>query len=198
MRKEAGYVIEPRSPAVSAALHEAYDLASIEQWERPYRRSPDAPPSRWALDVRIPLARSSTLRPIAAEVLEVLRGYGIRQVAGRGVGAFALLGALTALGEDVRAGYIRDSRKTYGFQRLIEGNLRTEDPVFLVDDVLSSGRSSAINYHRLQLEGFSVRGVTVVFQFWRRRSAPHLEPFDLAIEPIGLLRPTNGQVVAQS
>src|SRR5450755_4584262 len=53
--------------------------------------------SQWALDLRVPLSEGNLLGPICRHMHPLLSERGISQIAGRGYGAFWLIGGLLAL-----------------------------------------------------------------------------------------------------
>jgi orotate phosphoribosyltransferase len=137
--------------------------------------------------MRIPLASSSLLTPVASEMLGMLSEIGVRQICGRGFGAFPLVGAMTALGCDVRSGMVRDVPKRFGFARLIEGDLDPGEEVAVVDDLLSSGSSAATTVHTLRLSGFVVHKLLVVFRYGWRHPERLLKPLNVSAEALGRL-----------
>jgi orotate phosphoribosyltransferase len=171
-------------------LKRVYEAAFTTAVERPYLRPADGGhwrASRWALDLRIPLARSSLLMPVASEMAQVLSDLNVKQLAGRGFGGFPLVGAITALGPDFRSGMIRNSPKRFGFQTLIEGDLDPSEEVAIVDDLLSSGRSAATTVHSLRLNGFTVRTVLAVFRYGWKHPERLLQPLNVSTIALGTL-----------
>src|SRR5581483_2288878 len=139
-------------PALEGILREVYDTGRFTRRERAYvKRGGEAAgvrTSNWALDLRVPLARSELLQPIAAEMAATLQRAGISQIAGRGFGSYQLVGGIVAVGSNLSGGLVRDARKPYAFTELDAANA-------------------------LRKEGYDVIAVYTVFRFaWRRgRSA---------------------------
>lgn len=148
----------------------------------------DGAPSPWSYDLRVPLSRSEYLEPICSHMIEVLARRGVRQVAGKGYGSFLLIGGIVAGGEDFRAGLVRGARKSYGFRRRVEGDLARGRPVYIVDDILSTGRSVAGVARALLGEGFRPAGVITVFRFGWEDAAARLKKYDLEAECLATLR----------
>ena len=119
----------------------------------------------WAVDMRLPLSKGWLLKSIATEIISVLETHKISQIAGAGFGAFFLIGSILAEAKCFRGGLIRPSRKDYGFRKYIEGDLERTRPIFIVDDVLSSGTSALNAAQTLGKEGFLPVGVVTILRF---------------------------------
>jgi orotate phosphoribosyltransferase len=171
--------VRAHAPELATVLQQAYDLAVLERSQRPYlKRYSAAGPqiSSSALDLRLPLSRTELLRPIALNMGKALTENGYTQVAGYGYGAFALIGAITALAAPgLNGALIRESAKPYGFCRRVEGDLDVLRQVIVVDDLLKTGDSALRAAAALRQEGYLVTGVFTVFRFAgpRGRTALH-------------------------
>jgi orotate phosphoribosyltransferase len=166
------HVLRPRVDGLDAVLAEVYRRGCFHREERPYvrptGRDAAARIAPWAMDLRVALGRSELLTPIATAMAAVLRARGIVQIAGRGHGAFMLVGGILAVGDGIAGGLVRETRKAYGFQCLVEGALDPSRPVVVIDDILSSGRAAARTVDTLRAEGHRPVGVLVVFEYaWR-------------------------------
>ena len=178
--------IVPSSPELHFLLTALYDASFIPAATQPHYR-PDGTTDAWALDLRLGLSQHSLLHPIAHKLGRIIRAAGVSQIAGRGYGSAFLLGGILATTPDFRAGIIRDTPKPHGFRRLIEGSLTPDRPVFLVDDVLSSGKSAAESVHILQQHGFSVAGIAVVFRYGWRKSEERLREYQVPVDSLATL-----------
>lgn len=166
-------------------LQQVYDLAYFEKSQRPFvGRKQDI----WALDMRVPLSRSEFLKPIALYMLDALDVAGVHQVAGRGFGAYGLVGAMAALGTGITAAFVRDEPKTYGFGELIEGPLQADQPVALVDDLLNTGTSAVRTATLLRERGFRVDRIHVVFRYSWNLNASILPSAGLGCSPMAIIR----------
>jgi orotate phosphoribosyltransferase len=150
-------------------------------------------PGRWAVDLRVPLAKGRLLRLAAKEMAAVLAHRSVDQIAGAGYGAFLLVGGILLSGDGVNGGLIRESRKPYGFNRIVEGGLNAERPLFIVDDILSSGQSALRTAVLLRDEGFRPAGVLTVFRYGWKEGLARLQDAHLVVESLATLhRPTEG------
>ena len=148
----------------------------------------DGAVSPWSYDMRVPLSKSEYLKPICSQIIEILQRRGIRQVAGKGYGSFLLIGGIVAGGENFRAGLVRGARKSYGFRRRVEGDLSRSQPVYIVDDILSTGRSVASVAGALLREGFRPAGVVTVFRFGWEDAGARLGKYNIEAECLATLR----------
>lgn len=62
-------------------------------------------------------------------------------------------------------GLVREFRKEGGFKELIEGSIDKKWPVFIIDDILSSGESINKTLELLLEEGYNPTGGMVVFKY---------------------------------
>lgn len=153
-------------PDVARLGRRLYERALVRREEEPIT-DPRGKPIGWLLDTRMALMESELYQQVGSVVGQQLRGRGIRQVAGFGFGAYPVVGAILGTCEDdeFSGGLIREHRKPYGRQRLIEGALDRSIPVAVVDDILNSGRSAEQAIEQLDQEGFNVSGVFTLFNF---------------------------------
>jgi len=143
---------------------------------------------RWAVDLRVPLAKGRLLRLVAKEMAAVLAHRSVDQIVGAGYGAFLLVGGILTYGADLSGGLIRESRKSYGFSRIVEGGLDAERPVFIVDDILSSGKSALRAAVLLREEGFRAVGVLTVFRYGWKEGLERLQDAHLVAESLATLQ----------
>lgn len=128
---------------------------------------PRGKPIGWLLDTRMALMEAELYQQIGTTVAAQLIDRGVRQVAGYGFGAYPVVGAVLAApaAGHFSGGLIRESRKPYGRQRLVEGALDPSVPVVVLDDILNSGRSAERAIGLLRQEGFTVGGLFTLFNF---------------------------------
>lgn len=167
------------------ALYEASFVSASTMLH--YRRNGDT--DQWALDLRLGLSRHEVLLPIAREVGRLVSSKGASQIVGRGYGSAFLVGGVIATRPNMTGGIIREAAKPYGFRKLIEGGVTSRRPVFLVDDVLSSGRSAEEALIVLHECGFAVAGLIVIFRYGWRKSAERLAKYQLPVYPLATLFP---------
>lgn len=143
----------------------------------------------WAIDMRLPLSKGWLLRTVASEIVAVLERHNISQIAGAGFGAFFLIGSILAKAEHFRGGLIRSSRKHYGFQKYVEGDLLRTVPIFIIDDVLSSGTTALNAAGILSNEGFLPAGVVTILRFGWQAGDCRLRQAGLNSECLATLYP---------
>lgn len=165
-----------------------YARALVRREQEPIT-DPRGQPIGWLLDTRIPMLEGDTFREVGRVLAERVRARGVRQVAGFGFGAYALVCAILSAppppgAPELRGGFIREQRKPYGRHRLVEGPLSREEPVVLVDDILNSGRSAARAVALLRNDGFEVCGVLTLFNFTWSSGRSRLEAEGLWVDSL--------------
>lgn len=180
--------LEPSSLELQEVLTALYQASFVPETTMPHYR-PDGATDQWALDLRIGLSDHSLLHPIAQHLGQLILSRGVTQIVGRGYGSAFLLGGIVATNPAFCGGIIRETAKAYGFKKLIEGSIQNNRPVFLVDDVLSSGRSAGEALAVLQTQGFPVAGLATVFRYGWRRSEERLKDYQIPIYSLATLFP---------
>lgn len=145
---------------------------------------------KWSIDFRNAILNPDCLFWMCREISNILQSH-IRnvQVAAIETTAVPFLGGLHC-----PSLMVRGSRKTYGTGKLVEGMI-TGAPVYLLDDILNSGKSADKARQALSLEGIRIRDMIVLCDFerdagkaWARRnnikvhSIFKLSDFDLPLE----------------
>jgi orotate phosphoribosyltransferase len=176
------------SAELEDVLRQAYDMAIFAGDRLPHRSAAGRRAPQWALDMRLPLSRSELLRPIATEMIKDLSQVGAVQVAGYGYGAYALTAAIVALAPGFTGALIRDSAKPYGFRKIVEGDIRPQERVIVIDDLLGTGRSALRAAAALRSEGFRPTGVFTVFRFSWTPGREALHQAGLGHRCLGTLR----------
>jgi orotate phosphoribosyltransferase len=170
-RTLARHHLEIHCPNAAEVIRAVYAEALFERQHRIYhRRNRDGRDgvAEWALDLRRPLSRSDFLGPLVIAMRAELLRLNIRQAAGLGYGSFALLGGIVAVGDDLSSVLIRDERKRYGFQEILEGSIDPHQPVAIIDDLLSGGHSKLKAAGVLRAHGMNPTVALTVFRLsWR-------------------------------
>jgi orotate phosphoribosyltransferase len=73
--------------------------------------------------------------------------------------AYAIAAASRGSELEVDAFSVRKEAKGHGTGRLIEGNFRAGDPVVVIEDVITTGRSAVSAVRAVRAEGGEVQGV---------------------------------------
>jgi orotate phosphoribosyltransferase len=121
--------------------------------------------NRWILDCRVGLGQGDYAQTLAREIVLQAKARGALQFAGTGFGSYLLLGAILGVEKQARVGLLRTNRKTFGRKTLIEGDLNTNQPVCVIDDVINSGRTACQAVEVLRQEGFVVNHCLCLFHF---------------------------------
>lgn len=117
-------------------------------------------------DNRITLSHMEVRTFIRQHLVEgVLARYGKPDViAGVATGAIAH-GVLVAQELGVPFVYVRASAKEHGRQNLIEGKIESGQSVVVIEDLISSGKSSLAAVKALEDGGFKVNGMGAIFSY---------------------------------
>ncbi|MFA9262388.1 MAG: PQQ-binding-like beta-propeller repeat protein [Undibacterium sp.] len=127
-------------------------------------------PMAWIFDFKAQSLNSLFLREYATSFWNIFseRYEGNVQVGGMEAGAIPLVTGVTLLVPEknsVNGFYIRKSRKKSDLAKMIEGDLLTDVPIILVDDILNSGQSLRKEVKILQELGYMVVAAFVCLRF---------------------------------
>ena len=84
-------------------------------------------------------------------------------------------GALLAAELDLPFAYVRSKAKAHGRQNMIEGELKKDARVLVVEDLISTGGSSIQAVDALREEGHTVVGVLAIFSYGLQRAIDTFE-----------------------
>lgn len=117
-------------------------------------------------DNRKTLSFPDLRRQIRDAFVELIQGvYGKPDViAGVATGAIAM-GALTAEALDLPFVYVRSSQKKHGLHNTIEGYLEKDQQVVVVEDLVSTGKSSLMAVDALREQQARVMGMVAIFTY---------------------------------
>ena len=148
-------------------------------------RSRDGAPAPWMLytwNVTL-TARGAELA--ARSMLARLRDFESSQLVTYGMTATPLVSACVLRGGGRYTGlFVRETAKAHGAGRRVEGPADRSRPVVLIDDSLSSGKSSTQAVEILEADGFEVEGVVCVVHFPHRGGRERLESRGYRVETI--------------
>jgi orotate phosphoribosyltransferase len=171
---------------LSSILEKLYQDSFIPSVEKPHFRR-DGKQDSWALDLKKSLSRSVFLAPVCQEMSKILKKYNIRQIAGKGYGSFLLIGGIVAINAEISCSLLRETPKGYGFKNLMEGSLCKNELVFVIDDILSSGKTAKNIFDTLIQQDFQPGGVLTVFRYGWRKAIDNLASYRVIIESLGIV-----------
>ncbi len=137
--------LNPDVAILRRQLHGAIRRSALRDGRRLRLVSPDGLPNSWLIDLRPILTRANTLDALAEVFWHRFERDLPFQIGGMETAATPLIAAI--LMKSVQKGYpingfiVRKERKTYGAGNIIEGSI-TDDPIIVIDDIISSGRSA--------------------------------------------------------
>lgn len=85
-------------------------------------------------------------------------------IAGVATGGIAM-GALVAQDLGLPFAYVRSSAKGHGLQNMIEGMVEEGQTVLVIEDLVSTGKSSLAAVDALRAAGMSVKGMIAIFTY---------------------------------
>ncbi|MFN1208428.1 orotate phosphoribosyltransferase, partial [Enterococcus lactis] len=71
--------------------------------------------------------------------------------------------------------YVRSKPKDHGRGKQMEGRINQQDPIVLIDDLLSTGKSVLNAAQALKNEGYNVMGVVAIFSYELTDSTNHFK-----------------------
>ena len=117
-------------------------------------------------DNRLILSYPDVRKFIADEMTNIVKKlYGENiSIAGVATGAIAI-GAMIAERLDLPYAYVRPEPKGHGLKNQIEGSIQEGSNVVVIEDLISTGKSSLNAINALKFEGFNVMGMLSIFSY---------------------------------
>ena len=115
-------------------------------------------------DNRLILSYPNVRKFIADEMTDIVKNlYGEKiSIAGVATGAIAI-GAMIAERLNLPYSYVRPEPKGHGLKNQIEGNIQQGSNVVIIEDLISTGKSSLSAINALKSEGYNVIGMLSIF-----------------------------------
>ena len=137
-------------------------------------------------DNRITLSHPEIRNFIRQELAQgIVKKYGKPDViAGVATGAIAQ-GALVAQELGLPFIYIRSSAKDHGRQNLVEGKIDSGQSVVVIEDLISSGKSSLASVDALKSTGCIVKGMAAIFTYGLDKAKENFENHDCELFTLG-------------
>jgi orotate phosphoribosyltransferase len=119
--------------------------------------------AQYYVDAKRAILRPTGFRALGELVAAETERVRATAVGGMTMGADPVACAALAAGVSVKAFFVRKERKAHGLQRWIEGpELQAGERCLVVEDVVTTGRSTIAAIERVREEGFEVTGVVSV------------------------------------
>lgn len=136
-------------------------------------------PAEYALDFRRVFLNSTFLNLIAEIFWDEFEDEYPFYVGGQETAAVPLVTAImlkgVERGKPIESFVIRKERKEYDLQKVIEGTIRKDKKIILVDDLINSGATVVRQVLLLKKAGFDVDKVFVLVRFSRMKISKELE-----------------------
>ena len=117
-------------------------------------------------DNRLILSFPNVRKFVADKMTEIVENkYGKDIcIAGVATGAIAI-GAMIAERLNLPYAYVRPEPKEHGLKNQIEGNIKNGSNVVVIEDLISTGKSSLNAIYALKSEGYNVMGMLSIFSY---------------------------------
>ena len=117
-------------------------------------------------DNRLILSYPNVRKFIADEMTDIVKNlYGEKiSIAGVATGAIAI-GAMIAERLNLPYAYVRPEPKGHGLKNQIEGNIHEGSSIVVIEDLISTGKSSLNAINALKSEGYNVMGMLSIFSY---------------------------------
>ena len=117
-------------------------------------------------DNRLILSYPNVRKFIADEMTDIVKNlYGEKiSIAGVATGAIAI-GAMIAERLNLPYSYVRPEPKGHKIKNQIEGNIQQGSNVVIIEDLISTGKSSLSAINALKSEGYNVMGMLSIFSY---------------------------------
>ena len=117
-------------------------------------------------DNRLILSFPDVRKYVADKMTEIVENkYGKDiSIAGVATGAIAI-GAMIAERLNLPYAYVRPEPKEHGLKNQIEGNIKKGSNIVVIEDLISTGKSSLNAINALKSEGYNVMGMLSIFSY---------------------------------
>lgn len=130
---------------------------------------------KWIIDLRTVLLDPKPLRFVAEQFWQKYPGRKKLQIVGMELASVPMIMAIVLAGEshgcDTNGIIIRKSRKKYGLQKGVEGELRKDVETIVVDDLVNSGSSMLKCMVAMLEEGVYIRDVFSILDYSKEKTA---------------------------
>ena len=117
-------------------------------------------------DNRLVLSFPETRNLVAGSFCELIHSHfpDVTMITGVATGAIAH-GMLVADRLDLPFSYVRTAPKAHGLEGMIEGQVKNDDRVVVIEDLVSTGRSSLAAVSALREAGCEILGMAAIFTY---------------------------------
>jgi len=148
--------------------------------------------SSFYIDCRIGLSHPEARRIVGEMMLDLVQGP-VDAVGGLLIGAYPIAiavsdAAYTRNGQSLRAFAVRKEPKAHGLGKLIEGDVAKGDRVLIVDDVVTSGKSTIEAIRKCREEGLVVAQAIAIIDREEQEGSRRIEDEDVRFTALCTLR----------
>jgi orotate phosphoribosyltransferase len=144
--------------------------------------------SNYYLDCRKVTLIPEGMECIGQAVFENIKALKVQGVGGLTLGAdpiaYAVMATAYRNGQYIKTFIVRKSKKAYGLQRDIEGDLQGGDRVVVVDDVVTTGQSTITAVNAARAQGLSVEKVVVLVDRQEEHGLDNIRSLGVPVEAL--------------
>ena len=149
--------------------------------------------SSFYIDCRIGLSHPEARQVVGELILDRVRPQSIDAVGGLLVGAYPIAIAVSdaayrRTGQILRAFVVRKDAKEHGLKKLIEGDVTAGDRVLIVDDVITSGKSTIEAIRKCRAAGLTVTQAVAIIDREEQGGRQNIEAEGVSFEALCTLR----------
>ncbi|NQX82085.1 MAG: orotate phosphoribosyltransferase [Flavobacteriaceae bacterium] len=136
-------------------------------------------------DNRVSLSFPKERKFLANSFAEIIKSKynNVDYIAGVATGAIAI-GVLVADILDIPFVYVRPEPKKHGRKNQIEGYLKENSSVIVIEDLISTGKSSLDAVSALKTEGANVLGMLAIFSYGFDIATENFKKYDLHLDTL--------------
>ena len=135
--------------------------------------------SKFYIDCRVVNSSAKAKYLISHIIYKKIVNLNIDAIGGPATGAIPIADAVSYLsyleGKEIRSFWIRKESKGHGLEKWIEGDVKEGDRVVIVDDVITTGRSTVEAIQRAREAGLNVVMIIVLIDREEERGRENIE-----------------------
>jgi len=144
--------------------------------------------SKFYIDCRVVNSSAKAKYLISHIIYEKIVNLNIDAIGGSATGAIPIADAVSYLsyleGKELRSFWIRKESKGHGLKKWIEGDVKEGDRVVIVDDVITTGRSTVEAIQRAREAGLNVVMIIILIDREEERGRENIEKEGVEVEAL--------------
>lgn len=149
--------------------------------------------SQYYIDCKIALSYPEVRELVGELIFERICDMSIDAVGGMALGAYPIAIAISDLayrkyGKNILAFVVRKEPKAYGLKKYIEGHINEGYKVLIVDDVITTGKSTIDAIIRSQNEGLKIVKAMAIIDRQEGGGRENIENYGVSFDPLFTLQ----------